>query len=254
QQPAGADARRVHRPLRPSPAGTAHLAADPLHANRTPSRPDVVHRRTSVRDREDGQSKRDLPERARRIPPTLSRELHAARRRERRLASPDGDSQTRRHGESATRIPRRFLRSRQPYRGVFAQPGPHVAPIFRAARCYSSPTNRVSRADQRFIGRFPMNSSFGRSAAALSLALLTTLNARPVLAQQGQYAAVQGHVVDQSGAAMPGVTVVVTHQGSGMYRQVVSNADGSYYVANMVPGPYKVTAELPGFKKYEQAD
>jgi len=99
-----------------------------------------------------------------------------------------------------------------------------------------------------------MNSFFGRSAAALALVLLAILSTRPVLAQQGQYAAVQGHVADQSGGAMPGVTVVVTHQGSGMYRQVVSNADGSYYVANMVPGPYRITAELQGFKKYEQAD
>ena len=98
-----------------------------------------------------------------------------------------------------------------------------------------------------------MNSSLGRSAAALSLVFLT-ITARPVLAQQGQYAAVQGHVADESGGAMPGVTVVVTHQGSGMFRQVVSNADGSYYVANMVPGPYRITAELAGFKKYEQPD
>src|SRR5262245_64137083 len=98
-----------------------------------------------------------------------------------------------------------------------------------------------------------MNSSFGRSAAALSLVLLT-ISARPVHAQQGQYSAVQGRVTDESGAAMPGVTVVVTHQGSGMYRQVVSNADGSYYVANMVPGPYRITAELSGFRKYEKND
>ena len=98
-----------------------------------------------------------------------------------------------------------------------------------------------------------MNSALGRSAAALSL-VLVTISARPVLAQQGQYAAVQGHVADESGGAMPGVTVVVTHQGSGMFRQVVSNADGSYYVANMVPGPYRITAELAGFKKYEQPD
>jgi hypothetical protein len=95
-----------------------------------------------------------------------------------------------------------------------------------------------------------MNGSLGRSAAALFFILLAT----PALAQQGQYAAVQGHIVDESGAAMPGVTVVVTHQGSGMFRQVVSNADGSYYVANLVPGPYRITAELQGFKKYEQPD
>src|SRR5262245_14894980 len=98
-----------------------------------------------------------------------------------------------------------------------------------------------------------MNSAFGRSAAAVSL-LLLTFSAEPGQAQHGTYAAGQGHVLDESGGAMPGVTVVVTHQGSGMYRQVVSNADGSYYVANMVPGPYRVTAELPGFKKYEQPD
>src|SRR5437773_9828918 len=102
-----------------------------------------------------------------------------------------------------------------------------------------------------------MNSVLGRSAAAVSLFLFFTLlftGVPPALAQQGQYAAVQGHIADESGAAMPGVTVVVTHQGSGMFRQVVSDADGSYYVANMVPGPYRVSAELQGFKKYEQPD
>jgi len=49
-------------------------------------------------------------------------------------------------------------------------------------------------------------------------------------AAQGQASAVQGRVVDESGSAMPGVTIVVTHQGSGAFRQVVSNSDGSYFV------------------------
>jgi len=75
----------------------------------------------------------------------------------------------------------------------------------------------------------------------------------PALAQ-GQNSAVQGHVVDESGGALPGVTVTVTHQGSGMFRQVVSNADGSYFVTGIIPGPYKITADLSGFKKYEQPD
>jgi hypothetical protein len=61
-------------------------------------------------------------------------------------------------------------------------------------------------------------------------------------------------VVDESGGALPGVTVVVTHQGSGMFRQVVSNADGSYFVTGILPGPYKISADLTGFKKYEQPD
>jgi len=50
------------------------------------------------------------------------------------------------------------------------------------------------------------------------------------------------------------VVVVVTHQGSGIFRQVVSTADGSYYVTGIVPGPYRVTAELAGFRKFERPD
>src|SRR5438874_12462217 len=73
-------------------------------------------------------------------------------------------------------------------------------------------------------------------------------------AAQGQSSAVQGHVIDESGAALPGVTVVVTHQGSGVFRQAVSNPDGSYYVSGIVPGTYRITAELSGFRKYERSD
>jgi hypothetical protein len=73
-------------------------------------------------------------------------------------------------------------------------------------------------------------------------------------AGQGQSSAVQGRVQDESGAALPGVVVVVTHQGSGVFRQVVSNADGSYFVTGIVPGPYRITADLTGFKKYERPD
>src|SRR5258707_11201933 len=76
----------------------------------------------------------------------------------------------------------------------------------------------------------------------------------PALAQQGQFSALQGRVADESGAGIPGVTVVVTHQGSGIFRQVVSTADGSYYVTGIVPGPYRVTAELTGFRKFERPD
>ncbi len=75
--------------------------------------------------------------------------------------------------------------------------------------------------------------------------------ASPALAQQGQ-SSVQGRVADESGAMLPGVVVVVTHQESGMFRQVVSNEDGSYFVTGVVPGMYRITAELQGFKKYER--
>jgi hypothetical protein len=92
-----------------------------------------------------------------------------------------------------------------------------------------------------------------RSFAVAVFAGLLALTPIAVNAQ-GQNSAVQGRVLDESGGALPGVVVVVTHQGSGMFRQVVSNADGSYYVTGILPGPYKITADLTGFKKYERPD
>jgi len=88
-------------------------------------------------------------------------------------------------------------------------------------------------------------------AAALVLLFVGVPRA---LAQQGQFAAMQGRIADESGAALPGAVVVVTHQGSGVFRQVVSNPDGSYYVTGIVPGTYRITAELSGFRKYERSD
>ncbi len=92
-----------------------------------------------------------------------------------------------------------------------------------------------------------------RSIFLATLGLLA-IAASPSLAQQGQFSAIQGRVVDESEGVLPGVVVVVTHQASGIFRQVVSNTDGSYYIAGIVPGPYRVTADLQGFKKYERPD
>jgi hypothetical protein len=83
---------------------------------------------------------------------------------------------------------------------------------------------------------------------------LAALAVSPAFAQQGQYSAVQGRVLDQQGGALPGVAVVVTHQESGMFRQVFSNDDGSYFVTGLIPGTYRITAELSGFSKYERRD
>lgn len=85
-------------------------------------------------------------------------------------------------------------------------------------------------------------------ALFVSLALVS---ASPVLAQQAS-SGMQGRVVDDTGAALPGVTVVITHEGSGMFRQVISNQDGTYYLTGVLPGPYHVTAELSGFSKFDR--
>ena len=53
---------------------------------------------------------------------------------------------------------------------------------------------------------------------------------------------------------LPGVTVVVRHQESGLFREAVTGADGLFLMSAMTPGVYEVTAELAGFKKYSARD
>ena len=53
---------------------------------------------------------------------------------------------------------------------------------------------------------------------------------------------------------LPGVTVVVKNQETGMVRETVSGADGSFIASGLVPGTYQVNAELQGFKKFERKD
>ncbi len=88
---------------------------------------------------------------------------------------------------------------------------------------------------------------FGFFLAAASLA------AAPVLAQQGT-AEIRGRVVDQQRAVLPGVVVVVRNQDTGNFRETLSNADGTFFISGIRPGPYEMSAGLPGFKKYTQRD
>ncbi len=71
--------------------------------------------------------------------------------------------------------------------------------------------------------------------------------------QQGT-AEIRGRVVDAQGGVLPGVTLVVRDQDSGMYRETVAAADGSYFISGIRPGRYEITAELQGFKKYSRRD
>jgi hypothetical protein len=73
------------------------------------------------------------------------------------------------------------------------------------------------------------------------------------MAQQGT-ADLRGRVIDQQGAVLPGVTVVVRHQESGLFRETVSSTDGTFLLSAMTPGMYEVTAEMASFKKYSQRD
>ncbi len=75
----------------------------------------------------------------------------------------------------------------------------------------------------------------------------------PGFAQQN-FSELRGRVTDPQGAALPGVTIVIRNQDSGLFRETVSGAEGSYFITAMNPGVYEVSAELPGFRRFQQRD
>jgi len=67
-------------------------------------------------------------------------------------------------------------------------------------------------------------------------------------------AGIQGTITDATGAAVPGVAVVVTSADTGVSRETVTSEVGFYRVDGLAPGNYKVTATLQGFKETSADD
>jgi len=89
-----------------------------------------------------------------------------------------------------------------------------------------------------------LNAAAGRFAAAI---LIAGLFAGPALAQSVS-GRVEGIVTDDSGAGIPGVTVVATHTGTNAAREAVTGAEGRYLITPLQPGGYELRVELAGFK------
>jgi len=68
-------------------------------------------------------------------------------------------------------------------------------------------------------------------------------------------AVISGKIVDQKGAALPGVNVSATNTSTGTHYGAQTNAEGRYSIPNVNPGgPYIITASFIGFKKEERTD
>lgn len=66
---------------------------------------------------------------------------------------------------------------------------------------------------------------------------------------QGSRGALTGAVKDTSGAVIPGVTVEVTDENTGVSTVVATQVTGTYYAPQLVPGYYRLTFSVQGFKK-----
>ena len=89
-----------------------------------------------------------------------------------------------------------------------------------------------------------------RRLAALALLFAAALaGPRPARAQVIT-ATLYGVVHDGTGAVLPGATVVVTHQGTTLTRETVSDVRGEFALPALPAGPYAIKIELSGFKAY----
>ena len=91
-----------------------------------------------------------------------------------------------------------------------------------------------------------------RTTPISSVLVAFLLAAVSAFAQQGT-AEIGGKVIDEQGAVVPGVAIVMTNEATGVFREVVTGPDGSYFVSQLVPGRYRVSAKLAGFRTTERA-
>lgn len=69
---------------------------------------------------------------------------------------------------------------------------------------------------------------------------------------QSIYGGIRGSVTDSTSAAIGDVKITLTDEGTGATRATVTNATGEYNFASVIPATYSVSAEAPGFKRFER--
>jgi hypothetical protein len=94
-------------------------------------------------------------------------------------------------------------------------------------------------------------------AAAVTTAL-AALTIQPILIQQANaqvaFGSVVGNVTDTSGSAIPGAAVKITLVQTNDVRTAESNGSGSYTIATVTPGTYRVEISREGFRSFVAPD
>ncbi len=83
--------------------------------------------------------------------------------------------------------------------------------------------------------------------------LLSLILSTPSFSQISN-ATVSGTIDDVTGAVLPSVTVTAANTGTGVVTSALTNEAGAYNFASLLPGVYRVTAELPGFQTKSYTD
>ena len=87
-----------------------------------------------------------------------------------------------------------------------------------------------------------------------AMILLWALAIPPNSEAQVLYGSIVGNVKDQSGASVPGATVMITRRNTNESREAITNEAGDYNLPTVQTGTYTVKVSLPGFKESQQTD
>src|SRR6266853_5193643 len=104
---------------------------------------------------------------------------------------------------------------------------------------------------QMFFPEGSMGSRLLKLIAVLAVSLVTFL---PFSFAQKTTGDIDGTVIDQSRAVLPGCALTLTNQANGAVRNTTSNAQGNFSFLNLPVGTYTISATKEGFKALSQKD
>ena len=81
------------------------------------------------------------------------------------------------------------------------------------------------------------------------VALLATVFAQSAFAQVRIVGAIAGTVLDPVGAGVPNAKVVLKDEGTGIGREAMTTAEGTFTFPDLAHGLYSITASAPGFQQ-----
>jgi len=89
----------------------------------------------------------------------------------------------------------------------------------------------------------------GRTFLVASLAVCLALALVSPLPAQQVFGSIFGTVTDASGGAVANAKVTIADVNKGTKSEVTTDVNGNYNKGQLIPDPYKVTIEAPGFKR-----
>jgi hypothetical protein len=119
---------------------------------------------------------------------------------------------------------------------------PHASSRFD----YATEANRVVKVGSEVMRlKKSLHTIVLQTAAFLTLVLVTG----PLLLAQASASSISGTVTDASGSVVPGATVTITNQATGVTRTATTDNGGFYSAEGLSVGQYRIDIAKPGFKE-----